>query len=137
MKSKNEILLEFERLSNEKDSDAVWDFITEGYSAIGEVDQIYYYTKLLEYTWHGCHDSIVHQFQSLANPKTIEILYQTALNVEIEEFDHKPIARKCTHALSSIGTDSAKQKLIELSKCGNAVIEGYAIKRLDKWKTPR
>jgi len=134
MKSKKEIEIEFQRLLNEKDSQGVWDFFAYHPTEITQEEIIEYHTKLLKLSWHTCHDQLVSNFQWLSNPKTIEILYETALNEEIEPMDYKPIARKCTWALADIGTETSKEKLNLLANCGDKIIEGYANKRLLNWE---
>lgn len=134
MKTKEEIETEFQRLLKEKDSQGVWDFFAYHPTEITQEETIEYHTKLLKLSWHTCHDQLVLNFQRLSNPLTIGILYETALNEEIESMDYKPIARKCTWALADIGTEAAKGKLNLLAKCGDEIIEGYANKRLINWE---
>ncbi len=134
MKTKKEIEIEFQRLIKEKDRQGVWDFFESHPTAITQEEIIKYHIKLLKLSWHNCHDQLVSNFQWFSNPTTIDILFETALNEEIETMDYKPIARKCTWALADIGTKDSKEKLKKLANCGDEIIEGFAKKRLINWE---
>ena len=90
MKTREEIEKEYQRLLKEKDSQGVWDFFAYHPREITQEEVIKYHTELLKLTWHSCHDQLVSNFQTLSNPITIDILYETALNEEIEPMDYKP-----------------------------------------------
>ena len=134
MKSKAEIETEFKRLIDEKDSQGVWNFYSLHPTELTEEETIEYHNQLLRLDWHHCHDQIVSNYQWMSNPITVEILYETALNDNIDPMDYKPIARKCTWALADIGTPESKQKLEQLAKCGDSRIEEYSKKRLKSWE---
>lgn len=134
MKSKIEIETEFKRLIDEKDAQGVWDFYSLYPIELTEEEKIEYHNQFLKFDWHHCHDQIVSNYQSMSNPITVDILYETALNDRIEPMDYKPIARKCTWALADIGTSKSKQKLEQLAKCGDSRIEEYSKKRLLNWE---
>ena len=104
------------------------------FSQITENEELEYKIELLNHNWHRVHEEIVRGFQWKANPITIDSLYQTALNEEIETMDYKPIARKCTWALADIGTDEAKTKLESLANSNDALIREFAKKRLINWE---
>ena len=124
----------FHEILQKKDPQLVWEFLGLRPSDTTEEELIGYYSQLLQHTWHDCHDQIVSGFQWMSNPVCVNILYETALNEDIEPMDYRPIARKCTWALADIGTKEAREKLRLLAICGNTIIESYAQKRLDHWE---
>ena len=134
MKKENTIKKRFEEVVSQKDERLVWDFVSMDFSQITENEELKYRMELLKYNWHRVHDDIVSGFQLRANPLTIESLYETALNEDIERWNYKPIARKCTWALADIGTNSAKAKLKSLANSNNEYIRNYAVKRLKNWE---
>ena len=134
MKNKPEIDKLFREVLETKDYQKVSDFVFSPFPNLTQEEKIAYYTKLLKYDWHYMHDQIVSFFQSYSNHKTVDILYETALNEKIDLMEYKPIARRCTWALADIGTDEAKEKLTQLANCGNELIEGFAQKRLTSWE---
>lgn len=133
MINKENINLEFTKIVNEQDAQGVWNFIESATRSLTQEETINYYSKLLQYEWHSAHDSIVSSLQYFSNPNTIDILYQTALNEDVDIMDYRPIARRCTWALADIGSQEAKDKLLLLSKCDNEEIRGYAQKRITNW----
>ena len=92
-------------------------------------------TNILSPEWHYKHEDIVLALQTLRAPIAVDTLFQVAL----EKYDYLKydefygLARKCTWALADIGTPEAYEKLLELAKCGNPVIEGYAQRKIDLW----
>lgn len=124
----------FKELLQKKDPQLVWEFLDLRPSDTTEEELIGYHSELLRLTWHYCHDQIVSGFQWMSNPVCTNILYETAINDDIEPLDYRPVARKCTWALADIGTKEAREKLRLLAACGNEIIEGYAQKRFDHWE---
>lgn len=116
-----------------KDNDKAWNFGSLDFSALTEDDEVELYIKLFNETWHSNHENIALYFQMIRNPLATDILYKTATRNDIEQFDYKPLSRKCTWALADIGTEKAKDYLIKLSFCGDKVVEEFAKKRLDNW----
>ena len=134
MKTREEIEELYNEIVDGKLSERVREFYSLYPVEITEEETIQYHSNLLKESWHYLHDQIVSNFQWLANPITTQILYETALNKEIETMDYKPIARRCTWALADIGTPESKGKLVKLSKCGDNQIEEFANKRLTNWE---
>lgn len=133
MKNKSYIEQKFKEILSLKKNNLIWNFLSLDFSLITEEEELNYQIELLKYNWHQVHEEIVSGFQWKSNPITIESLYQTALNEEIEIMEYKPIARKCTWALADIGTNHAKKKLEELLMSGNEMIVEFAKKRIENW----
>jgi HEAT repeat protein len=57
------------------------------------------------------------------------------MKLEYLQYDENfALARKCTWALTDIGTDAAMAKLQELAGSSNPKIRSYARKRLENWQ---
>lgn len=130
---KNEVYNYFNEMMHLKDNQMAWDFDNLDLSFLRNEEKIELYIKLFDETWHTNHENIALYFQSARHPLSTDILYKTALRNDIEQFDYKPISRKCTWALADIGTEKAKQYLIQLTTCGDSVVEQFAKKRIDNW----
>ena len=90
----------------------------------------------LPMTWHSRHEDVVGALQD-TRPAGAEGVLFDAAHARHDYLDYDDafgLARKCTWALADIGTDAAKQKLHALTRCGEPMIEGYAQKRLDRWR---
>jgi hypothetical protein len=86
--------------------------------------------------WHLRQEDVVRALQQLRSPDAIDVLERAAFSIHAhlaydEDFG---LARKCTWALADIGTPEAQRALTRLASCDNAVIAGYARKRLDNWQ---
>ncbi|MEL6987814.1 MAG: DUF4291 domain-containing protein [Bacteroidota bacterium] len=134
MNSYQEIELWFNEIMEQHSAEQVRDFVNLHSSKLTVEERIEFLNRLLKENWHYEHDHIVSNFQWMSNAKSIDSLYETALNKEIEPMDYKPIARRCTWALADIGTVDAKLKLEGLAQCGDTLIEGFASKRFDNWE---
>jgi hypothetical protein len=88
--------------------------------------------QLLVEEWHRRHEDIAFSLEELHDPSSVEPLYRAALSrheyLDYDEF--YGLARKCTWALSMIGTPEAYGRLRDLSRVENPVIAEYARKRL-------
>lgn len=91
--------------------------------------------ELLKADFHFKHEDIVRLFQYAKDPKTCQVLKETAFkNFGYLNYDDSfGLARKCTWALADIGTSEAKNFLKEISETANDVISKYAMKRLENW----
>jgi hypothetical protein len=95
--------------------------------------------QLLSARWHQHHEGIVQTLQELRAAAAVDALYDTALDrheyLAYDEFFG--LARKCTWALADIGTQDALAKLHLLAGNENAIIAGYAQKRINNWDEER
>jgi hypothetical protein len=91
---------------------------------------------LAEAGWHLRQEDVVRALQQIRSPDAIGVLERTAFSIHAHlAYDETfGLARKCTWALADIGTPDAQQALTRLANCDNAVIAGYARKRLDNWQ---
>jgi hypothetical protein len=91
---------------------------------------------LVNAPWHTRHEDVVQNIQWLRCPEAVPALEEAAHAVYdyLSYDDNFGLARKCTWALADIGTPEARAALLRLSKSGNAVIAGYAAKRLARWE---
>ena len=85
---------------------------------------------------HSRHEDVALALEDLRDERSVEALYHGALmkHEYLSHDDSHALARKCTWALARIGTPTARAKLEALGKCGDAVVEGYADKRLRDWR---
>jgi hypothetical protein len=92
--------------------------------------------ELAEAPWHMRHEDVVQAIQQLRCDSAVEALQRTARSqydyLGYDEFFG--LARKCTWALADIGTPEAKEALERLADSENALIVGYARKRLVHWE---
>jgi hypothetical protein len=121
----------------QKDSDAFEEALDECFRSDqlqGICDVL---VEVLPEEWHFRHEDVVKAIQELRCDNAVLALERRALNcpqylVWDENF---ALARKCIWALADIGTEEAKKALMRLSRCGIAVVEGFAQKRLDQWSS--
>ena len=94
---------------------------------------------ILELPWHHSHEDIVATFQYLKAPEPVDALYRTAfVKHDYRDYDENfGLARRCTWALSDIGTVEAYAKLELLTQCDNPMIAAYAQKRIDSWEAEK
>jgi Domain of unknown function (DUF4291) len=133
--TKEDIYNFFNEMMLLKDNRKAWEFDELNFSVLTDDEETELYIRLFDETWHSNHENIASYFQSTRNPLSSDILYKTALRDDIEEFDYKPLTRKCTWALADIGTEQSKQYLERLANCGDIVTEEFAKKRLDNWES--
>jgi hypothetical protein len=131
---KKDIYRYFEEMILLKDHQRVWDFHKLDFSALTSEEQTNLYIKLFDEDWHSDHENIALHFQHTRDPLATDTLFKTATRNFYKDFDHLPLSRKCTWALADIGTEKAKQYLVQLTSCGDLEIEGYAKKRLAYWE---
>jgi hypothetical protein len=95
-----------------------------------------YLIFLAEVPWHSRHEDVVLALQRLRSPAAVGALERTAhaVHAYLAYDDGLALARKCTWALADIGTPEAHQALVRLSNCENAIIAGFARKRLNNWQ---
>jgi hypothetical protein len=132
--SKQEAINSFKDIIKSEDGDKAWMFFDMDFTHFSEDEQVLMGMDLFEQNWHKLHENLVSWFQQKRNSITIDLLYKTAFREDLDIFDYKPLARKCTWALADIGTIEAKEYLLKMSKSGDKIIEGFAQKRLDNWE---
>jgi hypothetical protein len=91
--------------------------------------------ELLAVPWHRKHEDIASALQCIRDPRSINILYQTALTKlpYLDYNDSHALARKCTWALADIGTTEARARLEALASQTDETVAEYARKRLTRW----
>ncbi|MBK7398395.1 MAG: hypothetical protein IPJ34_19405 [Myxococcales bacterium] len=91
--------------------------------------------EVLTQSWHTVHEDVARALQTLQHPSSVESLFAAAHAQQpyLEYDECFGLARRCTWALADIGTPEARQRLIDLAAGDNAIIAGYAQKRLDHW----
>jgi hypothetical protein len=130
------VVQELERAIRQKDPDALEDAINcVDPKSVNDPRLVPVLCDLLSATWHECHEDIALTLQQIRDPRASRALGQAAiLKFEYLDYDNSyAFARKCIWALADIGTDEAKQWLLELSKVEDPTIAGYATRRLDLW----
>ena len=132
--SKTKTLIVFRKLLESKESDSVWNFFEWDFSAFSEEEKIQMQIELFDADWHRAHEEFARVFQIQKHPLTIDMLYKNAFREELDIFEYKPLARRCTWALADIGTPKAKAYLEKMAVCNDALIAGFAQKRLDNWE---
>jgi HEAT repeat protein len=118
-----------------RDADQVREGVTRAYAAGLHPIHSPLLISLADASWHSCHEDAVFGLQCLKDPSAIAVLEKVAFSVhEYLDYDENfGLARKCTWALADIGTPDAHSALTRLAGCDNAMIAGYAKKRLDNW----
>jgi hypothetical protein len=91
---------------------------------------------LLSATWHHRHEDVALTLQRIRDPRASRALAAAAILkfAYLDYDDSYAFASKCTWALADIGTEEAKQLLLDLSQVDDETIAGYARKRLDRWR---
>ncbi len=86
-------------------------------------------------SWHRQHENLATLLQIAKDPASVEALFEAALSKHtyLAYDTTRALTRKCTWALADIGTPEAKRRLLELAIDDDAVIAGFARKRLDSW----
>ena len=90
--------------------------------------------ELFDQDWHQLHEDLALSFQRKKSPLPIDLLYKNAYREELDIFEYKPLARKCTWALADIGTPEAKAYLNKMANGSDPVVAAMAQKRLDNWE---
>lgn len=87
--------------------------------------------RLLEENWHTEQENIVSLLEDAMDPKSIEILYETAVNVP--DYDEmRALAKKCIWALWAIKTPEANEKLKLLQRNNDEIIRDTATQALSE-----
>jgi len=88
--------------------------------------------EILAYPWHMEHEEIASMLQSLADPKTVDSLYQASkLQFDYLDYDDTyQFARKCIKAMAQINDANAINKLWLLADHDIVEISNYAKKEL-------
>lgn len=87
--------------------------------------------KALNEDWHREYEGIVEVLEIIKDPKSVDQLYNTAVNVP--DYDEMcALAKKCMWALSAINTPEAVQKLELLAKVDDPIIQENAKFQLEQ-----
>ena len=60
-------------------------------------------------------------------------MYNQIIKANIPEFEYKPITRRLTWALADIGTEEAKEYLLDLANSKDPLLKEFAKKRVTGW----
>lgn len=80
---------------------------------------------LLDEKWHISEEDIVGVLEEIKDPKSIEKLYETAVNIPDYD-DMRALAKKCMWALSAINTPESVEKLQLLQNLNDEIISENA-----------
>lgn len=85
---------------------------------------------LLQETWHYGHESIVWALQEIKSPRTVDILYETAIvkvpYLDYDDTGHNSLRLHCIWALGEINTPEAKEKLKLLAQSDIPILKEKA-----------
>jgi hypothetical protein len=92
--------------------------------------------EIFDQDWHHSHEDIAITFQEAKCKKAVDVLLKVAtMKFEYLDYnDSESLNRKCTWALADIGSNEAKEALIQISNNSNPTISGFAQKRIDNWE---
>lgn len=92
--------------------------------------------EILGLSWHQQHENIVFALQKIKFAGAAEALYIAAIShfAYLEYDETYALGVKCEYALRAIGTASAKDKLIALSRGANKVLAENALKMLSAFE---
>lgn len=115
---------------NSKNEDAIYDLIL--ISDIDGVDKKFtdIFCQLLKVDWYQSGEDIVSLLEEIKDPKSIDTLYETALNFPDYD-DARALTKKCIWALDAINTKEAKEKLSLLAHSDDPIIKEFALMRLN------
>ena len=87
--------------------------------------------RLLLADYHSRHEDVARYLQGLRDPRSVDALYDACF-LDLPYFidDGDALARKCTWALSDIGTPEAVAALRRLTDHPRESVIGYALKRI-------
>jgi len=118
-----------------QDGEAVELALMQCYDKFDRSDYVAVLIDLLLEDWHYKHEDIALELQRIQSPLAVDALHQTAIK-KFAYLDYNyshALARKCTWALCKIGTEEAKQRLIQLTDFEDSEVVSYAQKRLVSW----
>lgn len=95
------------------------------------------FARILCEEWHEQHDEIADCLQVSKNPEIVSYLHEACLtNISyLEKYAGlDAFHRRCTWAIADIGTEEAKQTLVDLTKRTDAALVEYAQERIDNWQ---
>ncbi|MBL7827254.1 MAG: DUF4291 domain-containing protein [Saprospiraceae bacterium] len=90
--------------------------------------------QIFESDWHHRQEDLALSFQQAKNPATATALFNMALTNDSSDGLYA-LQRKCTWALADIGTEAAKNYLLEIEKSSNQTVAAFATKRLTHWES--
>lgn len=129
-------LIKLKKIIAEKDKDEAYKNAFSFIHTYEEDEEILLLLcQLFESEWHRAHEDMARAFQYISNPITAETLFKVAFSdfEYIRWNEYFPLQRKCTWALADIGTNEAKNYLVQIEQQANETIAKYAIKRLILW----
>lgn len=86
---------------------------------------------LLDDKWHTSEEDIISILELIKDPKSVDKLYETAINVPDYD-DMRALAKKCMWALSAINTSEAIWKLKLLQSSDDPIIRENASFQLEQ-----
>jgi hypothetical protein len=124
-KYKREILVLLSENIKDKNPVSLAHTLTVAYldGADGDYTDLLIY--LLDQDWHTLQEDVISILELAKDPKSIECLYRTALNIPGYD-DGRSVAKKCIWALGAINTSEARDKLKQLSEINDPIIREVA-----------
>jgi HEAT repeat protein len=126
LRFKKETLSLLKATLSEKKEDRLANIIDIIYSDGADSDYTDTLIALLDEHWHIDHENIVSILELIKDPKSIDKLYEAAVNVP-EYDDMRALAKKCIRALSTINTPEAVEKLKVLCNSNDSIIKENAM----------
>lgn len=132
---KEDLIYLFEIALKNKNSNQIEEAIIETSKFLDRNEFEIYLSKLLSLDWHFSHEEIATTLQQIGSKNSIDALFSAVTNKfkYLYYDDSKAFARKCIWAIADIGSNKAKEALIELSKIEDTEIAEYAKKRIENW----
>lgn len=128
-----EVFGEYQKVYKSKNHRIIEEFYTKPKPKLSELDEIEIEKWLFRGEWHRLHDWIASSFQERRHPTTAKFIYDQITNSKIPEFDYKPVTRRLTWALADIGTEEAKEYLLDLANSKDPLLKAFAKKRVTGW----
>src|SRR5450756_1490554 len=135
----DQVLDRLKQAADSKNANEIGQVMLEVFSVGVRPEFVPVLIDLLSQERHYKHEDIISAFQTLKDPRTVEVIYRASFirHDYLDYDDTFGLARKCTWALADIGTEEALAKLRLLAKSENSMVSGYAQKRIDNWELER
>ena len=128
-----EVFGEYQKIYKSENHSIIEAFYTKPKPRLSELDEIEIEKWLFRGDWHELHDWIASSFQERRHPSTANFMYNQIIKANIPEFEYKPITRRLTWALADIGTEQAKEFLLDLANSKDPLVKEFAQKRINGW----
>ena len=101
----------------------------------GVEDHVPILCRLIKEKWHERHEDLATIFQDLADPRTVDVLFETSQTYfdYLDYNDSFALHVKCAYALGAIGNEKARNKLEILAKNDNKDVREAALYNLKKY----